>query len=349
MQRKNSVVIGVIGCGYWGPNLIRNFLKTRGVEGVVCCDANVGRLEAVRQLFPQAAATTSYDAVLTDPKVAAVAIATPASTHPTLVQQALLSGKHVFVEKPLAFTVAQCETLIALAASRGLQLMVGHTFLYSPALRKLHEMCSGGMLGAICHMSSQRLSFGRFQVDISALWSLAPHDVSIVNYLMGTSPVEVTASGGSFLTENIHDVVYMTLTYPQGGVAHIHVSWLDPCKVRKLTVAGTHGMAIYDDAATDGKVKVYSRSGSLNGNGHRGLLGPGAGPMPEAEVYVPEISGEEPLALECRHFIESIESGNRPLTDGTNGLETVRVLEAAQASLEQHGAPVQVATPVYSR
>ncbi len=344
MATRQDISVAVIGCGYWGPNLVRNFGKSNRCRQVSYCDANPGRLAEMRKTFPGMAGTSDYREVLEDEAVDAVAIATPVSTHYRLAQQALLNEKHVFIEKPLTASVDEAERLCALASETGRVLMVGHTFLYSPAVRKVKELITEGSLGAILHMHSQRLNFGRFQTDVSALWSLAPHDVSIANYLMDSVPIEVTASGGSFLTEGMEDCAYLTLTYAQGQVSHIHVSRLDPCKVRNLTIAGSNMTIVYDDTFSHGKVRVYGRKVSLGmANVVQDIPAPAyAGP----DFHAPIVDSTEPLELECRHFIECVLDGRRPLTDGYNGLETVRVLEAAERSLAQRGAPVPISSLV---
>lgn len=336
------VRIAVVGLGYWGPNLARAFQRVERCDLVACCDLDERRLAAASRLHPHARMTTDFQAVLDSRETDAVAIATPPRTHYLLVKRALLAGKHVLVEKPLAMTSGQCQELADIAASRGLVLMVGHTFLYNPALLKVRELATPDYLGNILYLYSHRVNLGRVQTDINALWSIAPHDISIALYLLGGMPLEVSARGASYLTPHIEDVVFVSLLFPRGVIAHIHVSWIDPSKVRRVTVVGSRRMIVYDDLADEGKVKVYDK-GVLRSTAEEGqLYGEFHYRLHSGDIYAPRIEMSEPLANECSHFIQCILQGKRPRSDGENGLQVVRVLEAAQQSLERRGVPVEL-------
>jgi len=342
------VKVAVVGCGYWGPNLIRNFHRLDHCELTMCCDLDVARLANIKKLYPTVRTTTSYQEVLESGEIDAVVVATPAKSHYPMVRQALMNGKHVLVEKPLAMTSSHCEELIALAAQRARVLMVGHTFLYNPALIKVKELAQPDYLGDLFYLYSHRVNLGQIQTDINALWSIAPHDISIALYLLDQLPAEVSAKGACYLTEQIEDVVFLTLTFPGGAIAHIHVSWIDPSKVRKVTVVGSKRMIVYDDLADEAKVTVYDKGALKVGNGTGPLYGEFHYRLHSGDIYSPYIAMTEPLANECAHFAECIKEGRRPLSDGVNGLQVVQVLEAAQRSLENQGVPMKVSPePVY--
>jgi predicted dehydrogenase len=257
-----------------------------------------------------------------------------------LGKQALLHGKHLLVEKPLAMSSQECDELIALAAQQKRVLMVGHTFLHNPAVKKLKELTAQDHLGRLLYLYCHRVNLGRVQTDINALWSIAPHDISIALYLTGQMPVEVCARGASYLTHEIEDVVFLTLVFPEGILAHIHVSWIDPSKVRRVTVVGSKRMAVFDDLADEGKVKVYDKGVVKSPNGP--LYGEFHYRLHSGDIHIPKVPMEEPLAVECAHFIECIREQKQPLSNGENGLQVVRVLEAAQQSLQHHGVPIKL-------
>lgn len=338
LGQKKMVNIAIVGCGYWGPNLIRTFGKLDQCKVTMCCDLDQARLRDAEKLAPGAVMTTSYEEVLNSKNVDAVALATPVRTHLALGKTALQRGKHLLVEKPLAVTPDQCQEMIEQARKNNLVLMVGHTFLYSPALIKVKELATPDLLGDILHIHSQRLNLGRVQTDINALWSLAPHDVSIALHLLEQMPDEVSASGTSVVTKGIEDIVSVQLTFSGGASASIHVSWLDPEKVRKLKVIGSKRMIVYDDMSDEEKVKVYDKSANV--------VASKANPaqtqveLRSGEVSVHKVAASEPLANECAHFIQCIQEGKRPLSDGENGLKVVRVLDAANQSLKNHSNPV---------
>lgn len=345
-MKDNRVRVGQIGLGYWGPNLLRNLLSLPNVQVVAVADLDCTRLSQVRLNSANIETTTDSIALLDRRDLDAVVIATPAKTHFELAWRALQTGKHVLVEKPMAMSTAKGAKLVALAEEKGLVLMVGHTFLYNAAVRRLKEYLDEGELGDVFYLYSQRLNLGRVRQDVNALWNFAPHDISIILYLLEQMPVEVTARGFACLQPGIEDVVFMTLAFPGGVGAQVHISWLDPQKVRRMTVVGSRKMVVYDDVSTDAKIVIYDRGvdriptsdspRDFNTFAEFQLL-PRRG-----DVLIPALDFPEPLRLECQHFIECILEGNRPLTDGYHGLAVVKVLEAAQRSLEKGGAPRKV-------
>lgn len=332
------VRVGLVGLGYWGPNLIRSFASIPGVKLAAICDLDAERLNRVHTQFTTLYATRSVDELLGQP-LDAVVIATPISTHYPLAKKALERGLHTFVEKPLATSPGQAETLVHLAEAQGVVLFVGHTFLYTPAISKLKELIVGGELGQLCYMSSTRVNLGRIQRDVSALWDLACHDVSIILHLMGTSPISVNCQGLAFLNGTVHEVCSLALRFENKSLATVHVSWLHPRKTRELTIIGDKKMAVYDDTAPLEKVKIYDMGVERAA---------GADCFADFQyryegTYSPPLIEVEPLAVECRHFIDSIREGIRPQTDGRNGLEAVRILHAAEQSLFNGGGRVCVA------
>lgn len=330
--------VAVAGFGYWGPNLVRNVNQNANSSLVACCDLSEARRKAIADLYPDVRLTDRYADLLEATDVDAIVVATPARTHYDMAKQALLAGKHVLVEKPLAMNSRDAEELIELAESKSLTLMVGHTFLYSPAVHSLKEAIDNGTLGDIYYIQTQRRNFGRVQTDINAMWSLAPHDISIVLELLGKTPVEVSAHGGSFLTDGIDDVVYTTLAFPCGQIANIHVSWLDPAKVRQVTVVGSLRMADYDDVAPKDKVQIIEKQAVPPANGK------GPFELRRGTNFALPVKDEEPLANEINDFVSSISNGSKPKADGDNGLLVVKILEAAQQSMDADGKPVELKT-----
>ena len=343
---NESVKIGQIGIGYWGPNLLRNLTALSGVEVTWVADQEVKRFAEIGLNGNHCQRTQNYRELLVAPNVDAVVIATPAASHFQITREALEAGKHVLVEKPLAMSAGECEQLKTLAGARQRVLMVGHTFLFSPTVRRLKEYLGSGALGEILYLYSQRLNLGRVRHDVNALWNFAPHDVSIILYLLEQQPVEVSTRGFDYLQPGIPDVVFMTLVFPGGKAAHVHISWLDPLKVRRMTVVGTRKMAVYDDVSSDAKIVLYDR---------------GIDRLPTAEsprdfhsfdefqlqvrngdVVIPAFKFSEPLRLQCAHFVDCIRTGKAPLTDGEHGGQVVKILEAAQRSLAAQGAPEKI-------
>jgi predicted dehydrogenase len=331
--------IALIGCGYWGPNLARNFNQLKTARLAALCDADLARARELAVFYAQAQAVANADDVLADAAIDGVAIATPARTHFALAKKALLAGKHVLVEKPLAMSSAEAAELAALAAERGRTLMVGHTFEYNPAVWKMKELLAAGDAGQVYYIYATRVNLGRVQSDINALWSIAPHDVSIILHLLETMPLEVSARGASYLHSGVEDVVFVTMTFPGGLLAHVHASWLDPGKVRRMTIVGSERMIVYDDVDNEGKIKVYDKGVYRKGDPNYGEY---QLRVHSGDIHIPKIDMTEPLANECAHFVECIRTGQPPLTDGASGLRTVRVLEAAQQSLERNGQTVRL-------
>lgn len=339
------VKVGQIGVGYWGPNLLRNFSALPGckVEWVVDSDDDRLREFEERSGFR---ITSDYKEILSDDAVDAVVVATPAASHYEIALDAIQAGKHVLVEKPMALTVAECEDLIRAADSQDRILMVGHTFLYNEAVRSLKDYVTSGELGDILYLYSQRLNLGRVRQDVNALWNFAPHDVSIALFILDEDPVEVSARGFDYLQPGIVDVVFLTIVFPSGVAANIHISWLDPQKVRRMTVVGSDKMLVYDDVSSDAKLTIYDRGvdriptsdspRDFRNFAEFQLI------LRKGDVMIPSIQFPEPLRIECSHFIECIRSGKEPLSDGTHGLMVVRILEAAQTSLDNRGMPERI-------
>jgi predicted dehydrogenase len=333
--KRVQLRIGVVGYGYWGPQLVRNM--DRLPLGQVACIAELSALrrQAAQFEYPTTRVVDSFEAVL-EAGVDAVVIATPIRTHHRLACAALEHGKHVFVEKPLAASSAEARDLIAMARAHQRVLMVGHTFLYNPAVEHLRQLVQSGALGAIHYIDAVRANLGLFQRDINVIWDLAPHDLSILNYLLGASPRRVSAHGAAHLRKGIHDIAHLTLEYPQDVLAHVEVSWLSPSKVRRVTVVGDRQMAVYDDVEATEKIRIFNRG--VDVPDHTATFGEFQMSYRYGEIVSPHIPWTEPLAVECRQFTEAILEGSVPRSDGVNGLEIVRILEATDRSLASDGA-----------
>jgi predicted dehydrogenase len=330
---------GVIGYGYWGPQLTRNLDRLTMGEVAYVADLSEKRRESAQFEFPTARITDSVDEVLQS-DVDAVVVATPIRTHFALAQRALAAGKHVFVEKPLTASSADAIELIHQAKAAGRVLMVGHTFMYNPAVEELRRLVSSGTLGRLYYIDSVRVNLGLFQPDINVMWDLAPHDLSILSYVLGMHPRRVAAHGGAYVRGHVHDVVYMTLEYPDGLLAHLHVSWLNPSKVRRFTLVGDKQMAIYDDVEANEKVRVFNKG--VDSPAHTSTFGEFQLSYRYGEIVSPHIQWAEPLSLECRHFAECIMEGQVPRSNAREGLRVVHILEAADRSLASDGAFVPV-------
>lgn len=330
--------VAIVGLGYWGPNLARNIAGLPNAHLHTLCDFRQERLDQWGRLYPDAHRRTDFEQVLADSTVDAVVIAAPVHTHFALASAALQAGKHVLVEKPLAQTSEQCRQLITLAEQRSLTLMVGHAFLYNAAVHKMKEYIDSGELGEIYYIYSQRLNLGIVRQDVNALWNFGPHDLSILCYWLNASPQKVSARGYSYLQPGIEDVVFMTLDFPGGVGASVHISWLDPNKIRRMTVVGSEKMVVYDDTSPDARITVFEKSVRKKVNGQSPLgnfadFGEFQLLVRAGDVFIPRIEFVEPLKVECQHFVDCIYSGATPLSDGKNGLQVVEALEAAQQSM----------------
>jgi predicted dehydrogenase len=325
--------VGVVGLGYWGPNLARNFAQLPEAELAWCCDADDERRARAAAQFPEARMTARLEDLLEDGSLDAVVVATPVPTHHALAKAALAAGKHVFVEKPLAWTAAEARELEALSADGGRTLMVGHLLRFHPGVVKLRELIDSGELGDVLYVYGNRQNLGVIREDENALWSLGVHDISVVLYLLGGRPVEVSARGESYVRPGVEDVVFGYVKLPTGQVGHLHLSWLDPHKMRKMTVVGSKRMAVFDDMEPERKVTVYDK-GPVE-------IAPGKISTHTGDITIPAISREEPLRIECRAFVEAVRSGgaSHP-ANAAEGVAVVEVLEAMQQSLERGGATI---------
>jgi predicted dehydrogenase len=332
--------LGVIGYGYWGPNLVRNFSETPGARVVAVSDLRRDRLEKLSARYPAVKTVTDPEELLRDPAVDAVAIATPVSSHFELAMRALKAGKHVLVEKPLATSAEEAARLIDEAARRKLTLMVDHTFVYTGAVRKIREVIEGGGLGEIYYYDSVRVNLGLFQHDVNVVWDLAVHDLSIMEYLLPAAPRAVSATGVSHVAGRPENIAFLTLFFDGALIGHVHVNWLAPVKIRRTLIGGSQKMVVYDDLEPSEKIKLYDKGISVSDSPeavHKMLVGYRAGDM-----WAPQLSLTEALATEAAHFVECVAKGAAPLTGGESGLRVVRILEAATASIRERGRPVEL-------
>ena len=334
-----KIKVAVIGCGYWGPNLIRSFIQIPESELKYCCDLDEGRLKYVKSLYPEPRVTQNYQEILDDPAVEAVAIATPVHTHFELAKEVLEAGKHVFVEKPLTQTSQQARELIRFAKKRDKVLMVGHVFLYTAAVNKLRELISSGELGDLLYISSQRRNLGLFQDDVNVVWDLGTHDLSIILYLLNGSvrekSCEIVATGQSHFLSDNEDVAFVTLSFSDKVVANLHLSWLDPCKIRNMTVVGSKKMVVYDDVEALEKIRIYDK-GVLVPNGHNSF-GEFQLSYRYGDIVIPRLKPAEPLKVELTHFLRCIKESRKPLSDGENGYQVVKIIERINESLKNGG------------
>jgi len=322
------VRVGVAGLGYWGPNLARNFATIPGCELAWCCDPLPSARERVAARFPDVRLSEDLDELLADPALDAVALAIPVPSHAELAARVLEAGKHCFVEKPLAQSVSDGERALAAAQESGKVLMVGHLLEYHPAVSRLKEIIDGGELGDLYYIYTNRVNLGQLRADENALWSLGAHDVSVVLYLAGEEPWEVVAHGESYVREGVEDVVFCFLRFPSGLSAHLHLSWLDPHKERRFTVVGSRRMATFDDMALEGKLTIYDKGFDEDAQTYGEYI------TRTGDIFCPRIPNDEPLRIECEHFIQCVRRGERPRSDGESGLRVVRVLEELQRSLD---------------
>jgi predicted dehydrogenase len=350
--------VALVGYGYWGPNLARNLVAAETTELVAICDPAEAATERARRLHPGVRLTTSIDEVLDDHVVEAIVIAVPMRLHHRLALRALRAGKHVLVEKPLATTVAECDELIEAATVRDLTLMVGHTFLFNGAVRRVREYLAAGNLGRPYYVSMRRTNLGIVRSDGNAMWSLAAHDISILRYWLRQRPLHVSATGAAHLQEGIEDVVFLSITFEDGVVGHIHTSWLEPNKVREATVVGDRKMVVYDDTSPEAKLRLYDKGidrrslddhgGRESGLGRYETFGRFQMIMRAGDIVIPKLQLTEPLLEETRHFAECVRGVAAPQADGEAGRRVVAILEAAQRSLAGNGEPQAVPDRVHA-
>jgi len=334
--------VAIVGCGYWGVNYVRVFSELPEARVLWACDRDPQRLDVVRQRFPTVGLASDLDVVLGDPGVSALVVATPATDHYPVSRAGLEAGKHLLVEKPLATTVEDAQNLVALSQEAGRTLMVGHTFLYNAGIRKMKECIESPDFGQVYYLRATRTNLGPIRQDVNALWDLAPHDVSIFNYLLGSEPEAVWALGSRLLRNRREDAGFIHLGYPGGVIGAIHVSWVEPQKVREVVAVGSQQRVVFDDLNPQERIRVFEKGVSpaeteVDSFGEFHLL------IRDGAIVSPRVEVSEPLKNQCRHFLECVAEGKTPLTDGQNGLSVVRVMVAADASMWRDGARVQVA------
>jgi predicted dehydrogenase len=328
-EPSQPVRVGVVGLGYWGPNLARNFSAIPGCELAWLCDGSPPALAKLERSFPSARASGELGELLADPQLDAVVLATPVPTHAELAIAVARAGKHCFVEKPLATNAADAERAVAAAAEAGRILMVGHLLEYHPAVDRLKELIDSRELGELFYIYGNRLNLGKLRADENALWSLGAHDVSVVLHLIGEEPDECLANGASYVRDGVQDVVFCYLRFPSGIVAHLHLSWLDPHKERRMTVVGSRRMATFDDMLIEGKLTVYDKGFDEDARSWGEYI------ARSGDIFSPRIPNVEPLRIECEHFLDCIRTGTAPRSDGNSGLRVVRVLERLQRALDR--------------
>jgi len=331
----------VVGCGYWGPNLIRNFVACPLTELVWVYDNDPQKMDRATRMFPAVGKASVLSDILTDADVSAVAIATPVNTHFKLAKACLESGKHVLLEKPLASSVAQGEELVRLARERGLQLMCDHTFCYTGAVRKMKELIDSGALGDVLYFDSIRINLGLFQQDVNVIWDLAPHDLSILDFLIGRRPSSVSAHGIAHTGNGIENIAYVTLRYPSDFIAHFHLNWLSPVKIRRTIIGGSDKMLVWDDLEPGETIKIYDK-GIIVKRGEEEKRNRLLVSYRSADMYAPRVDDSEALALMVKEFAEAVTANRPALTDGEAGLRVLRVLEATQRSIKADGANVVI-------
>jgi predicted dehydrogenase len=338
MENKN-VKVGLVGYGYWGPNLLRNLHETDGVEVKRCVDLRPERRAAASKRYPTVQVSAGADEILNDSEIDAVVLATPVFTHYDLARRALEANKHVLVEKPMTRTVKEAEELIKLAGAKDLVLMVDHTFVYTGAVRRMKEIIDAGELGELYYFDSVRVNLGLFQHDVDVIWDLAPHDVSILTYLIPEKPKSVSAVGADHTGRELVDVAYLTLHFANNFIAHFHVNWLSPVKVRQNLIGGSRRMVVYDDMEPSEKVRVYDRGIQVRSQEgiYKALVDYRMG-----DVWSPKLDVREALSVECEHFVNCVRTRKNANSDGESGLRVVKILEAASASIANGGHPVAI-------
>ena len=332
-------VVGIIGSGYWGKNLVRTFNNLNTVQLKYVADVSPKSLDLVSQSYSHIKTTEDYRIILDDDTVTAVVIGAPAVLHYEIAREALIAGKHVFVEKPFTLNTGHARELISIADEKNLKLMVGHLLLYHPCITAIREQIQAGEIGDVYYIYSQRLNLGKVRKDENALLSFAPHDISVALRLMGSSPISVSACGQCYLQDGIEDVVFLTMNFPGNKLANIHVSWLDPHKIRRTTVVGSQKMIVFDDMEPREKIRVYDKG--VEKASEYGSYGEFLS-LRDGNIYIPAVKMAEPLLIECKHFIECIENDSVPVSDGRNGLVVTQVLDAGQKSLKSGGNPIEI-------
>jgi predicted dehydrogenase len=342
-----TTTIGIIGCGYWGPNLLRNFSENEAARVTWICDLDEKRLASLARRYPSIRSTQNYSDMINDPALDAVVIATPVDTHYRFALNALNAGKHVLVEKPLTASVQEAEDLIAAAERNNVNLMVDHTFVYTGAVRKMKELVDSGDLGDLLYFDSVRINLGLFQRDINVVWDLAPHDLSLMDYIIGKQPLGLSAIGSCHIAPGIENIAYVMLKFADEFIAHFHFNWLAPVKIRRTLLAGSKKMIVYDDIEPTEKIRIYDKgvtkteieNDADRENAYQTLVSYRTG-----DVWVPKLDGTEALKYVCQEFLDSIAKNRAPLTDGQAGLRVVRLLEAAQRSISNGGQVVGVSS-----
>jgi predicted dehydrogenase len=332
------VRVGIVGLGAWGWNVARSFRELRDCEVVACCDVDPKRAAAATKTWPSVSAASNLTEMLQKQSIDAVVISSPATTHFTLAEQVLQAGKDVFIEKPFTLNIKEAEELAELAEEKKAVLMVGHLMEYHPAVQHLKGMIEDGELGEVYYIYTQRVNLGRIRGDENALWSFAPHDLSQIMYILGIEPTDVSARGQSFIQDGIEDVVFLSLYFENRIMAHIHLSWLDPHKIRRTTIVGSKKMAVFDDTEASEKLRIYNNHAEVPairsyGDSIQVRFG---------DILIPRVDTSEPLKLECQHFVDCVRTRANPRSDAEDGLRVIRILEAAQRSMEQDGVPVKI-------
>jgi len=334
------VNIAVVGCGYWGPNLVRNFSSISECKMKKVCDTDVERLTYIKRLYSEVETVSEFEQVVSAPEIDAVAVATPVRFHFEMAMKSLQAGKHTFIEKPMASSVAECKELIEIAEKKNLILMVGHTFIYSTPVCKIKEIVDSGELGRIQYISARRLNLGLLQKDINVAWDLAPHDISIILYIMNETPVSVNCQGKAHVNPDIEDVTSMTLNFARDGLATIQSSWLDPNKVREITFVGNKKMLVYNDVEPIEKIKIYDKRVDIPS--HYDTFAEFQYAYHYGDMYSPYLKLVEPLKVECQHFLDCIRTGRKAQSGGIEGIRIIQILEAASQSLQNGGAEVKL-------
>jgi predicted dehydrogenase len=331
--------VGVIGYGYWGPNIVRNFFATAGCTVKAVADGRPERLAILAKIFPTIQGVSSADDILNDTSIDAVVIATPVFTHFELAKRAMLKGKHVLIEKPMTSTVAEADELINLAAQKGLTLMADHTFLYTGAVQKMKELIDSKAIGTPQYFDSSRINLGLFQPDVNVIWDLAPHDLSILTFLVKESPVSINATGISHTKNGIENIAYMTVNYASDFIAHFNVSWLSPVKVRQTLIGGDEKMIVYNDLEPSEKVRIYDTGYNHKTDEEKTKI---MVDYRTGDVYIPKLSSQEALAGVAKDFVKSINNKTEPLANGSLGMQVVKILEASQQSIKNNGKEVKI-------